>query len=159
MRLISGARHQAALHRFVLGNIDHCSGSFGLYTAFGVVDEAGKPVAGWIWHNYDRDAGVIEFSAASVRKNWLTRSILNALFAYAFDTAHCQLVTTRNKASNRPLHRQLAAIGFDRIEVPRLFGRDDDGVLWTMSHEQWLESKFYMKGEGHGQIQFAATCA
>ena len=34
------------------------------------------------------------------------------------------------------------AVGFDLHYVPRLGGRDKDGVLGTLTQEQWEQSKY-----------------
>lgn len=73
----------------------------------------------------------------------MTRRILNELFGYAFDIVGVQMLTTRNSGTNTRLHRQLSAYGFDRFDIPRLFGRDEDGVFWTMTEEQFRASKFH----------------
>jgi hypothetical protein len=116
----------------------------------GVMDDAGKLVAGWVWHNWSPEARVMEFSGASTTPKWMTRAILHDIFAYAFDQMQCQMIVTRNSADNIRLHRQLRRFGFDRFDIPRLFGRIEDGVVWTLTEEQWRSGDFYI-GETHGQ--------
>jgi len=110
--------------------------------AIGVIDGNGYLVAGWIWHNYSPEAQVIEFSGAADTPRWMTRNILHEIFAYAFDIIGCQMVATRNSGANVRLHRQLRAYGFDRHDIPRLFGRDEDGVVWTLTDDRWRQSRF-----------------
>lgn len=73
----------------------------------------------------------------------MTRAILNELFGYAFNKIGCQMVVTRNSVTNTRLHRQLKAYGFTRFDVPRLFGRDEDGVFWTLTDSDWKQSRYY----------------
>ena len=122
----------------------------------GIRSDAGQLVAGWVWHNYSPDAGTIEFSGAATTAKWMTRAILQELFDYAFSFS--QMVVTRNAADNKRLHRQLKAFGFTRIDIPRLFGRDADGVVWTLTDDTWRASRFNMKREADGQ-EIQTSCA
>jgi len=126
--------------------------------AVGVINAEGYLVAGWVWHNWSPQAQTIEFSGAADTPRWMTRSILHELFAYAFDGIGCQLVVTRNSARNTRLHRQLAAYGFDRHDIPRLFGRDEDAAIWSLTEEAWRQGRFG-KREYRGQEIKSATAA
>lgn len=143
MRLLYG--HSAAVEKFVSQLIPRCADGFDACQAIGVIDEDGKLVAGWIWHNWDPSAEVIEFSGASITPKWMTRAILHELFTYAFVGIGCQMIFTRNSADNKRLHRQLKAFGFDRFDIPRLFGRKEDAVVWTLTDDQWRASPFFME--------------
>ena len=116
--------------------------------AVGVIDNAGLLVAGWVWHNWNPESGTLEFSGAAIDSRWMTRALLHELFSYAF--ANAQMVVTRNAADNVTLHRQLAAFGFQRFDIPRLLGRDSDGVVWTLTDDDWKDSRFYL-GAINGQ--------
>lgn len=123
-------------------------GGFGNCRGVGVVDGQMNLVAGWIWHNHDPNSGVIEFSGASVTPKWMTRAILHDLFAYAFEGINCQMVVTQNEGSNTRLHRQLKAFGFKRHDIPRLYGRFEDAVIWRLTREAWESSRFYIPERG-----------
>jgi RimJ/RimL family protein N-acetyltransferase len=110
-----------------------------------VIDNEGKLLAGWVWHGWDPAAQTMEFSGASLTPHWMTQDILHKLFAYAFDEVGCQMIMTRNSAGNRRLHRQLKSFGFTRYDVPRLFGRKEDGVFWTMTDIEWHASPFFIQ--------------
>ena len=120
-----------------------------------IADKAGNMVAGWVWHNYNPDCGTLEFSGASITPKWMTRAILQELFAYAF--ANVQMVVTRNGADNTRLHRQLSAFGFRRYDIERLFGRDSDGVVWTLTDDAWKKSQFYVGARNGQEIRSAAA--
>jgi RimJ/RimL family protein N-acetyltransferase len=147
VRLLFG--HSQDVERFVASLIPRCADGFGPCQAIGVINDDGLLVAGWVWHGWDPAAGTMEFSGASITPKWMTREILHKLFAYAFDEVGCQLIMTRNSASNKRLHRQLKAFGFTRYDVPRLFGRNEDGVFWTMTDTEWHASPFYLKEPEH----------
>jgi RimJ/RimL family protein N-acetyltransferase len=145
MQLIYG--QDEAVCRFVNDRIDETFTPKSC-AAVGVINSDGALVAGWVWHNYNPDCGTLEFSGASITAKWMTRAILQELFAYAF--ANVQMVVTRNGADNTRLHRQLAAFGFRRYDIERLFGRDSDGVVWTLTDDDWKASRFYI-GAVNGQ--------
>ena len=144
MRLLFG--QSKAVENFVSDLVPRCQNGFGECQGIGVVDNQGKLVSGWVWHEYDPHAEIMEFSGAAITSRWMTRKILHDLFAYAFEQVGCQMIVTRNSADNTRLHRQLKVFGFDRFDIPRLFGRDHDGVVWTLTKEQWKEGRFYVEG-------------
>lgn len=153
MKLLYG--HSAEVERFVAQQVPRCAEGFGPCQAIGVITGDGQLVAGWVWHNWDRPAGIIEFSGAAITPRWMTRHILHELFAYAFEIAGCQMIVTRNSIHNTRLHRQLKVFGFDRFDIPRLFGRDEDAVVWTLTEEQWRSGKFYTKEAKHVETKSA----
>lgn len=142
MKLLYG--HSDEVERFVASLIPRCADGFGPCQAIGVIDGEGRLVAGWVWHGWDPAAETMEFSGAAITSKWMTRAILQELFSYAFERVGCQMVMTRNSTDNKRLHRQLAAYGFTRWDVPRLFGRNEDGVFWTLLDDDWKASRFYL---------------
>lgn len=143
MKVVYSERHSRWAQAFVQSKVWNCRRGFENAVGHAVVDKTGQPVAGWIWHDWWPEAGTIEFSGASNTARWMTRKVLHDLFSYAFDEVGCQMVVTQNACDNTRLHRQLKAFGFTRYDVPRLFGRDKDGVYWTLTDDQWRASKFY----------------
>ena len=142
MRLLYG--HDADVAKFISDQIPHVrEHGFGDCRAIGVIDQTGLLVGGMAFHHWWPEAGTIEFSGAATTPKWLTRKILDRMFGYAFSIPGIQMLVTRNSASNTRLHRQLNAYGFDRFDIPRLFGRDDDGVIWTLTKEAFLASRFH----------------
>lgn len=143
MRLLYG--HSDDVERFVSELVPRCADGFEGGQGIGVINKDGLLVAGWVWHNWDPSAGTIEFSGAALTPRWMTKAILHKLFAYAFETAGCQMIVTRNSEFNTRLHRQLKRFGFDRFDIPRLFGRDEGGVVWSLTDDQWRAGEFYLK--------------
>ncbi len=121
----------------------------------GIFDKQGRLAAVWAWHNFQESAGVIEFSGASETPRWMTRRILHQLFSYAFSLA--QMVVTRNSEHNTTLHRQLEAFGFEKIVLPRLFGRCEDCFYWYLTEEAWIASPFFIRRASNGQ-EIRSTC-
>lgn len=146
MRLLYG--HDEAVAKFVADLIPSVSvHGFGNCRAIGVINADGFLVAGITFHHWWPEAGTIEFSGASTTPRWMTRHILDEIFGYAFDKVGVQMLTTRNSGNNTRLHRQLAAYGFERFDIPRLFGRSEDGVIWTMTEEAYRTGKFHEQAQ------------
>lgn len=121
----------------VRGRIDN-------FCSMAVVDE-GMLIAGVLYHNHYPDAGVIEMTAASVDKRWLTRPVLKAMFALPFDRFGCQLCVLRVSEHNRPMHRIAKAYGFNEYIIPRLRGRDEAEHILTLTDDHWRQSKFHAR--------------
>lgn len=138
MRLITG--HDETVASFVAALIGkRMENGFGPNTSYGVIDAAGNLVGGFVWHNWDRHSATIEMSGASRSPKWLTRSILRAVFDSVFASG-IQMIVTRNSARNMRLHRLLKWIGFHGVTVPRLMGRDEDGMVWYLTDDDWRAS-------------------
>lgn len=105
--------------------------------------------AGLIYHNYDEAAGVIEISAASWIKGWLTRSVLGVMYSYPFEDCGCQAVVQRVPDEDLAQHRMLKAYGFERYRIPRLRGRDKAENVFILTDEAWRANSFNRKHEGH----------
>jgi len=81
---------------------------------------------------------------------WLPRHILLEIFSYAFDVVKCQMVVMRVSERNvqwngRGLPRLLMSYGFTPVRIPRLYGRDEDGFLWSLTEEAWRSNGFHRK--------------
>lgn len=113
---------------------------FEKYCSFSVFRD-GDQIAGVILHNWDEDAGVIEISAAG-SGNWQSRRLINQVFNTCFDTLGCQMIMMRNRSDADRTIANSVGLGFDAIRVPRLGGRDQDMVLFTLTDDQWRASRF-----------------
>jgi hypothetical protein len=121
----------------------------------GVFDEK-TLIAVILYNNYQPEAGVIEFHGAATDKRWLNRKTLWEMFSYPFVTLGCQLVVTRNSERNemwngRGLHRLLKAYGFEDYRIPRLRGRDEDEIIFTLTDDDWRLNGFH-KENCDGQV-------
>ncbi len=144
--------HSAVVAELVSKLIPGCDRGFGAYTAIGILDnDDGMLVAGVVYHNWYPETGVIEISAASINKRWITRVVLRAIFAYPFDQLGCQLVVFRVAPADKALRRILKAIGSMEYVIPRLRGRDEAEVIVTLTDDTWKNSKFTRNPDG--QIQ------
>jgi RimJ/RimL family protein N-acetyltransferase len=117
-------------------------GDFSPCVALGV-DRGGELIGGFVFNNWSPEAGVIEVSIAGVDRRWLDRSILFAAFAYPFEQLGCQMVCSRTPARLKPALRIARAYGFKQVTIPRLFGRDEDGIISTLTVEDWRANGFH----------------
>lgn len=101
--------------------------------------------AGVAFHDFQPKAGVIEISAASENRRWLTRDVLKNIFNYVFIEARCQMCVARIDPDNTSLLRIFKAYGFNDIRIPRLLGRDKDQIILTLTEEDWAANKFNRK--------------
>lgn len=139
-----------AVCRFVAQRIWGADERFLGDTAMAVVD-SGDLVAGVIFHNYDPEAGVIELSAASDTRRWLTRPVLLEMYSYCFDQLGCQAVIQRSDPENKSLSRCLTAYGFDRHDIPRLRGRNKAEAVFILGDDTWRANGFHKEHE-NGQV-------
>lgn len=132
-----------ALGQWAALRIFESGGSFAPpFSTMGVFDNADL-IAVIVFHNYSSDHGVIEISGAAETPRWLTRPVLYRMFAFAFITLGCQLVTMRVDPADKRLRRILTAYGFDTITLPRFRGRDKDETLYTLTDDKWIANGFH----------------
>ena len=117
------------------------------YSTMGVFD-GNELISVVLYNNFQREAGVVEFHGAAKDKRWLTRETLWEMFSYPFLTLDCQMVVTRNSERNemwngRGLHRMLTAYGFKQYRIPRLRGRDEAEIIWTLTDTDWSANGFH----------------
>lgn len=118
------------------------------FTAIGV-DHQGRLVGGFIFSHWSPEAGTIEISYAGTDRRWLTRPVLYAAFSYVFDGIGCQMALARTPARLGHAVRIARAYGFRQVTIPRLFGRTEDGVISTLTAEDWRSNGFH-KENAHG---------
>jgi len=113
-------------------------------------------VAGAVFQNYDPQAATMEISAAATDPRWMTRKSLQAIFGYVFSDAGCQLCILRVSARNVRMRSIAARLGFTEYLIPRLFGRDTGGAIFTLTAEQWAESRIRSSRVGQAESAKAA---
>ena len=116
---------------------------FGKCRAIGIADAEGNLLGGLVYRNWCPEVGTIEISGAAVPgTNWLSRRTIQVMYDYPFDVCGCQMVIKTTMADNAIVLRIMAAIGFDLHLIKRLGGHDRDGVVGTLTYEDWQDSKY-----------------
>src|SRR5262245_26453048 len=121
--------HHDLVASFVARMIPHVGAlGFGRCRAIGVVNDDDELIPGLVYHHLDPATGIIEMSGAALPGHqWATRETLKLMYQYPFLQCGCQMVIMRVLLSDERLLRQLAALNYEFIKVPRLFGRGRDG--------------------------------
>lgn len=115
-------------------------GGFQNYGTMAVFDD-GKLIAGVVFYDWDKDSGVMQLSAASSSKRWLTRTVLHDMFAHPFVTFGCQMIVLRVAPENEQMADIARRYGFSEYLIPRLGGRDKDQILFTLTDDQWRQKE------------------
>lgn len=121
---------------FVAAGIPGCDRGWENFTTLGLV-ENDRLVAGVVFHNYNPEAAVIELSAASTSRRWLTRPMLKGMFGYPFEQLGCQMVVIRVSERNAVMVDIAERFGFTSHRIPRLRGRDEAEILFTLTDDDW----------------------
>jgi len=147
LRLIFG--NSEAVAQFVANLTPGCENGFGKCQAIGVGDdETGELVAGMVFHDWQPGPGLIQISSASKSPRWLTANVRYMMFSYPFDQIGCQMVVLQVSANNERMVRIAKAFGFTPYLIKRMRGRDEDGYVFTLTDDDWRNSKFTRKYHG-----------
>lgn len=130
--------------RWIAGQLGQ-NGFAGYFMAAIGVYEGGQLIGGTAFHNYYPKEGVIEMTSAATHPGWLTRRMVRAIFAYPFDFLECQMVVMRVSEFNTRMVNIARRFGFNSYTIPRLRGRNEDEVIFTLTDDQWRNSRFNRK--------------
>lgn len=106
------------------------------------VMDGGQIVAGTLFYDWDEESGVLQMSSASTTPRWLTRPVIKAMFAMAFDMIGAQLAVLRVAESNAGMVAIAQRFGFDGVLVPRLHGRTESEWIFTLTDDAWRSSRW-----------------
>jgi hypothetical protein len=116
----------------------------------GIIDANNELIAGLIFYNFSPETGWIELSLEALPKSrWLTRTTLAVMFQYPFLQCGSQMLVTKTSMKHQHVLRMLAALNFTFITIPRLYGRNRDGVLCMLSDDAWKASKTCRRFKHH----------
>jgi RimJ/RimL family protein N-acetyltransferase len=116
--------------------VDH----FGPCGSLGVV-KGSTVVAGIVFHNWIPDYGVIEISAAADDPRWLARKTIRQVMKICFDQHQCQQIYARIEISNHRACQIFDFLGFRKIVLPNMRGKDRDENLYLMTADEWASHK------------------
>jgi len=114
---------------------------FGNCKAIGFVED-GLLIGGMVYHRYDPHAGIIEMSVAAISSRWLTPKVLHTVFAYPFELVGVQMVILEVDESNETMRSIAERYGFTGHRIPRLRGRNEAGMIYTLTDDEWKANKF-----------------
>jgi RimJ/RimL family protein N-acetyltransferase len=127
---------------FVIGQLPHpiTIDDFGPFTTIGIADEAGKLIAGAVYHRWRKFDCELTFAASSPR--WCRKGIVRALFHYPFVQQGLQRMTLIIGRNNKRAIRLNTGLGF-KIEgtVRRAYDGMNDALILGMLREEcrWLK--------------------
>ena len=128
--------------RFVSRHIWGVTDGFERFCSLGVFDHNGL-VSGVVYHNYQPSTGVIEVSAASDSRKWLSAGVLQKFISMPFDKLSCQAIIARHSAEAKHLRRMWTRVGGIEYVIPRLRGKDaPDEVLSVLTDDAWNACSF-----------------
>ncbi len=135
--------HDEVVAQFVAQMIPECrERGFGKCRAIGIADETGI-LGGLVYRNWCPEVGTIEISGAALPgTNWLSRRTIQIMYDYPFYNCGCQMVIKTTMADNEIVLRIMAAVGFKLHYIERLGGRNRDGVVGTLTVEDWEASRY-----------------
>jgi len=141
-----------AVSDFVCNLLPHCrERGMGPAKAIGVLDSEGRLIGGIMFHDWCPERGTIEVSGAGITPKWFSRSLLAAIGEYVFEQVGCQAMVSRHSAENKRLLRIWPGVGATTIPIPRLFGRNEDGVWVVYTDDDWARSPYNRKRQKHEQ--------
>ncbi len=119
------------------------------YTTMGVFDDD-RLIAVMLYNNWSPEAGVIEIHGAAIDRRWLNRRTLWEMFSYPFVQLGAQIVVMRVSERNvmwngRGIPRFLKAYGFTNVLIPRLRGRDEGEIIYTLTDDDWKSNGFHRR--------------
>ena len=121
------------------------------YAAIGFADDARGLVAGFVYTDWQTEAGTIELSAYAACRDWMTREALALLlYRYPFGSLGCRLVVARHSERNAPVRRIWRALGAHETLIPELWGPGEATAIAVLKTADFCNSKF-MRGQDHGK--------
>lgn len=109
------------------------------------VHDGKQLIAGLVYHNWNKDAEMIEISGAAIDPRWLTRQTLALMHYYPFVDCRVQQVVMRLPLDNERLQRQLAVVGYEFTRFPRMYGRTRDGVIARLTDAAWSSNPIFRR--------------
>lgn len=135
-----------AVGDFVSSGVFGAPGQLEKYCTMAVT-HGGKLVAGTVYHNWHPDDGVIELTSYSDNPRWLTRKVVQAMFALPFDMLGARLVVLRVSEHNAKMRGIARRFGFHETIIPRLRGDNEAECVYTLSAHDWSNHRMSKHGQ------------
>lgn len=105
------------------------------------LERGGRLIAGFVYHNFDKDFRTIEMSMAAMGPRWATWPTIMAVLHYPFEQLDCMVVSAAVPNTNAAALASNRAIGFKQEGVLRhRFGRDH-AVIQSMLRREYERLK------------------
>ena len=103
---------------------------------------SGQEIVGaTVFHDWNPEAGTMAMSGAG-EPGWMTLKHLFLAHWYIFEASNCQLAILQVSERNDRMRRTAEHFGYTGHVIPRLRGRNEAEVVYTLPVEDWLASKF-----------------
>ena len=145
--------------QWVEARIPHMNGQpFGPSSAIGVVTDAGIPIAGVVFHDYQPQYLNAMISVASETPRWLTKRLITGIMRVPFVQYGLNRLTAITPPGETSVSRFLMKFGFRREGVVRLGLGNQDAVIWGLLATDWKWSKFNLdRAVSRGEIDTPAA--
>ena len=137
-----------AVAGWVAERIEGCERGFGACVAMACIKNDAI-IGAVVFHNYCPETGAMEMSAAADSGDWLNRESLFGMHNYIFNTSGCQIAVMRVSENNTRMCRIARAYGYEGHRIPRLRGRNEAEIIFTLTDDKWRSSKFNRRS-AHG---------
>lgn len=115
------------------------------YRAIGV-SKGNSLIAGFVYHDWFPEFGVMEMSLAADSPKWASRRVISALLQFPFVGCGVQRIGVMVESGNDKALRLAEGVGFEREAVlERAYGPGRDAVVLRLFREDWEAGRF-----GHG---------
>ena len=91
-----------------------------------------------VFHDWNPEAGVMCMSGAG-GKGWYSLGLIYKAHKYIFDDAGCQLAVMQVSEHNDLMRRTAEHFGYEGVRIPRLRGRNEDEIVYTLPEEVWRQ--------------------
>lgn len=140
--------HQDETKLFVEKGLWDNKQKFGECASIGFANKKNGLVAGIVYHNYEPQNQVIEISAFSSQRKWLTKKYVKLIFAYPFEQLNLRLVVARCDEDNYRVRKIWKTLGASEAILPEMRGENKNEVVLLLKKNQWNNSKFMRKQNG-----------
>ncbi|WP_226552978.1 GNAT family N-acetyltransferase [Celeribacter naphthalenivorans] len=141
----AGSDESAMICGFVARELGNSGWDSAKCAAMAVIRD-GKLSGGVVFHDWNPDAQVICMSAAGGR-GWLSLDAIYQMHRYCFDDAGAQLSVLQVSEHNSLMRRTAEKFGYSGVTVPRLRGRNEDEVIYTLPEEVWRSHPLTKRAE------------
>ena len=137
--------HQDETKQFVEKGLWDNKLKFGECTTIGFANHKKGLIAGIVYHNYQPQNQVIEISAYSSQRKWLTKKYLQTIFGYPFTQLNIRLIVARCDQNNQRVRKIWKTFGAKEAILPEMRGKNIDEIVLLLKKNQWNNSKFMRK--------------